>query len=146
MYKKFDTLQGTLRYLFVTILVFLSFIIYLLYKDEMQILHVFLVFCIAFYLPIYIYYFRDYKLIIDNEKVEFFYLYTKKKSLLWSHINKIEIEKEVMGFAKQKTQLVHFCSNNCICSFNISNIDKEEFLELLIKLCSDYSIPIKYRD
>jgi len=144
MIKEFNTSKKTFGFLISVIITFLlAFILFYIKGFYDAIKFVLLYFLL--YIVIYIYYFRDYKLIIDDEQIELFYLYTKPKSIKWTNIDKIEIEKETSGFSEfeVKTQLIHFYSNNKVCSFNISNIDKEAFLKTLISFCATYNIMIK---
>lgn len=147
MYKEFNILKHSLTHFYTMTLAVIGISIFEFYKEGMyfiQFTYKILLFFLIFEILICIYYFRDYKLIVDDEKIEFFYIYTKPKSMQWTNIGKIEVEQEIQIFRGQHTQLIHFYNNNCICSFNISNIDKEEFLKVLINLCSNYNIMIKY--
>lgn len=80
--------------------------------------------------------FRDYKVIIDKEKIHFFRLYRKNRILLWSDISIVEIEKrELYNFFFGFNQRFHIYIKDDIYSFNISPLEKEQFYQQLIKIC-----------
>jgi hypothetical protein len=88
--------------------------------------------------------FKDYKIVIDSERIEFFSLYRGKKVFLWKEIQKIQIKKSTLetkieGFKKN----IYIYTDNEIFTFNIHELQNKEFLETINEISDKYCISLK---
>ncbi|WP_432663389.1 hypothetical protein R9X47_22760 [Wukongibacter baidiensis] len=138
MIREFTSTRSLFKYLFISLIIFAI----LIYRDNSPISY-FVGSVVPTIMLLII--FRDYKIVIDNEKVEFFSLYREKKIFLWKEIKQMEIRRTT-----QETKLESFKKNIYIYSdsekftFNIHELQSEEFFEAMDEIADKHSISVKF--
>ena len=87
-------------------------------------------------------YFKDYKIVIDKEKITFYSVLKKKKYFHWTDINKLEIEEEIKLGRLGSIENLNVYTNKGIFTFNINSLEKKALFSTLINFCSYHNILI----
>lgn len=139
MIRKFTSTRNFLKYLFIFIMLYTIFILGI--KGNSSFLYF-----LGFVIPtiLFLLTFKDYKIVIDSERIEFFSLYRGKKVFLWKEIQKIQIKKSTLetkieGFKKN----IYIYTDNEIFTFNIHELQNKEFLETINEISDKYCISLK---
>ena len=139
MIRKFTSTRNFLKYLLVFVILYMILILNV--EDN-----TFFSYFLGIVIPVMLFLitFRDYKVIIDDKKIEFFSLYRGRKVFLWKEIEQIEIRKIILetrleGFKKN----IYIYTNNEKFTFNIHELESKEILEIMNEIANKYHIKFK---
>lgn len=97
---------------------------------------------IIIYFILSLFWFRDYKIIIDNTGIKFYSLFQKNKFYEWKDIKKMEFTKENYGNSEFQVLIMHIYGEDDKHDFSLERFNKKILLNDLMNRCAWHHIEI----
>jgi len=87
--------------------------------------------------------FRNYMIIVFDDRLEMFSIFGKKKVITWSDLTRIKVKKSYHGRITGTMIILTFYTGDGFYEFNINSLDKKKvFFQGLMKKCISQSIEV----
>ncbi len=139
MSKDFNSLHNLIKSIIISLLSYFIFIVGFGVFSDIQKHPLLISIIFSFFLAIK---FRDYKISVFEDKIQFFSIYRNKKTFYWTNIDKFEIEEIHPNKLTGIIIVLYVYTKDYKYTFNLNKIDKENFLKQLISICANKHIII----